>query len=321
LIEAFGLDSDQEIERLRFEQGSNFMSEQSFGAPSFSMNFSSGPVSGEGFGATPPPAGPGGPAPVEVPPPAPGGAPAAPAPATPAAPAPTAATRDKMYKTASSIMNGIYYEIIDDKFGFRTAATRFKSAAHEGFVKSLRPVTGRGYIGTISDTYEGLYGNLRSPVFGGESSYPLNYEALEDLKNHKYSENENIRFVVSKKIEKPQAKLFTSLEKKLYAMLTSLNMPYALYAQYSAGPTMDYQLDAAIPSLKIGLEADGEIWHNNQEKISKDKRRDSELASHGWIIVRFTDKELNDHPQDCINVLIQAIKRRTGSTNTDEDVI
>ena len=320
LIEAFGLDSDQEIERLRFEQGSNFMSEQSFGAPSFSMNFSSGPVSGEGFGATPPPAGPGGPAPVEVPP-APAGAPAAPAPAAPAAPAPTAATRDKMYKTASSIMNDIYYEIIDDKFGFRTAATRFKSAAHEGFIKSLRPVTGRGYIGTISETYEGLYGNLRSPVFGGESSYPLNYEALEDLKNHKYSENENIRFVVSKKIEKPQAKLFTSLEKKLYAMLTSLNMPYALYAQYSAGPTMDYQLDAAIPSLKIGLEADGEIWHNNQEKISKDKRRDSELASHGWIIVRFTDKELNDHPQDCINVLIQAIKRRTGSTNTDEDVI
>ena len=320
LIEAFGLDSDQEIERLRFEQGSNFMSEQSFGAPSFSMNFSSGPVSGEGFGATPPPAGPGGPAPVEVPP-APAGAPAAPAPAAQAAPAPTAATRDKMYKTASSIMNDIYYEIIDDKFGFRTAATRFKSAAHEGFIKSLRPVTGRGYIGTISETYEGLYGNLRSPVFGGESSYPLNYEALEDLKNHKYSENENIRFVVSKKIEKPQAKLFTSLEKKLYAMLTSLNMPYALYAQYSAGPTMDYQLDAAIPSLKIGLEADGEIWHNNQEKISKDKRRDSELASHGWIIVRFTDKELNDHPQDCINVLIQAIKRRTGSTNTDEDVI
>ena len=321
LIEAFGLDSDQEIERLRFEQGSNFMSDQSFGAPSFSMNFSSGPVSGEGFGATPPPSGPGGPAPVEVPPPAPGGAPAAPAPAAPAAPAPTAATRDKLYKTASSIMNGIYYEIIDDKFGFRTAATRFKSAAHEGFIKSLRPVTGRGYIGTISDTYEGLYGNLRSPVLGGESSYPLNYEALEDLSSHKYSENENVRLVVSKKIEKPQPKLFTSLEKKLYAMLTSLNMPYALYAQYSAGPTMDYQLDAAIPSLKIGLEADGEIWHNNQEKISKDKRRDSELASHGWIIVRFTDKELNDHPQDCINVLIQAIKRRTGSTNTDEDVI
>jgi len=88
------------------------MSDQSFGAPSFSMNFSSGPVTGEGFGATPPPSGPGGPAPVEVPPPAPGGGAAAPPPAAPAAPAPTAATRDKMYKTASSIMNGIYNEII-----------------------------------------------------------------------------------------------------------------------------------------------------------------------------------------------------------------
>jgi very-short-patch-repair endonuclease len=88
-------------------------------------------------------------------------------------------------------------------------------------------------------------------------------------------------------------------------------MPYPLYAQYSAGNTQDFQLDAAIPALRIGVEADGEIWHNNPEKIARDKRRDTDLASHGWIIVRFTDKELNDHPQDCINVIVNAIKKRS----------
>ena len=98
-------------------------------------------------------------------------------------------------------------------------------------------------------------------------------------------------------------------------------MPYPLYAQYSAGPTMDYQLDGAIPNLKIGIEADGEIWHNNPDKIAKDKRRDSELAANGWIIVRFTDKEINDHPQDCLNVLINVIKKRTGMGEGDSEYL
>ena len=70
----------------------------------------------------------------------------------------------------------------------------------------------------------------------------------------------------------------------------------------------------------IGVEADGEIWHNNFEKITKDKKRDSELANNGWIILRFTDKELNDHPNDCLNVIMQAIRKRTGeSQNPDEE--
>ena len=54
--------------------------------------------------------------------------------------------------------------------------------------------------------------------------------------------------------------------------------------------------------------------NNNPDKIAKDKRRDSELAVNGWIIIRFTDKELQDHPQDCLNVLINAIKKRTGQS-------
>jgi very-short-patch-repair endonuclease len=115
--------------------------------------------------------------------------------------------------------------------------------------------------------------------------------------------------------------MYTSLEKKLYSLLMSLNVPYPLYAQYSAGQTMDYQLDAAIPSLRIGVEADGEVWHNNPDKIAKDKRRDSDLATHGWIIVRFTDKELNDHPQDCMNVLINVIKKRTGVSTSGEIIL
>ena len=48
--------------------------------------------------------------------------------------------------------------------------------------------------------------------------------------------------------------------------------------------------------------------YNNFDKIAKDKRRDSELANNGWVILRFTDKELNDHPQDVLNVALSDIQ-------------
>lgn len=322
LIEAFGLDSDQEIERLRFEQGANFISDQSFGTPSFSLNLQSGPVTGQGFGAQP-----GGQMPLEPPmPQAPlgGGPGAAPAPPPPGpAPAPTASQQDKFYKIASSIINEIYDERMTSKLSKsgKRYASKFKSAAHEGYLKSISPVTGRGSLGPLPDTYDGLYGNIVEPIAGGHNSVPLNAEAYYKLQQLSRSEDNIVREVVAKKIERPQPQMFTSLEKKLYGMLMSLNMPYDLFAQYSAGPTFDYQLDAAIPNLKIGVEADGEIWHNNPDKIAKDKRRDSELASKGWIIVRFTDKELNDHPQDCINVLLSVIKKRTGAQNSEEEYL
>lgn len=296
LIEAFGLDPDQEVERLRFEQGANFMSDPNFGVPNFSFNLQSGPVTGQGFGAAQPGM-------------------AAPGMPSPETQMPTADTKLENYRIASSIVNEIYNErlkIREDRTINRTANKQFKSAAHEGFLKSLYPVSGRANVGPMPEEYDGLFGNLLSPVLGGVNSVALNYEANTELSLAAKSNDELMKTVIAAKKDNSQAQMFTSLEKTLYGLLLSMNMPYALYAQYSAGPSMDYQLDAAIPMLKIGLEADGGIWHNNPEKIAKDKRRDSELATHGWVILRFTDKELKDHPQDCINVILQAIKKRSG---------
>ena len=306
LIEAFGLDVDQEIERLRYEQGSSFMKESNFGNPSFSMNIQSGPVTGMGFGA----------APMGAPGMAPGMAPPA-AEATMGLTPPLASTKEQNYRLASTIINELYDEAVQHKnntIGKRFASKRFKSAAHEDFIKSIMPVTGRGMHGPIPENYDGLGGNLYVPFLGGDASEPLNFEAHFELRSIHASSDEEVRKVIAAKTEKQTPKLYTSLEKKLYALLMSLNMPHPLYAQYSAGPNFDYQLDAAIPSLGIGIEADGEIWHNNFDKITKDRKRDSELANNGWIIVRFTDKELNDHPNDCIKVLTNAIQKRTNHT-------
>ena len=316
LIEQFGLDPDQEIERLRFEQGSNFVQNPAFGNLDTNNGFQSGDVTGQGFGAgggdmgmgapgmgmtPPPPAGMGGMG---------GGMPGM----------PMANNSIQNYRLASSIMNELYYENLENNsslINVRVAGRRFKSAAHEGFVRSLSPVSGRGRLGSVPETYDGFGGVLSPLPFGGPYSKALNYAA--EYEQYSFANSEDTRNVyAAKKMEKPTTQMFTSIEKKLYGLLLSINLPYPLYAQYSAGPTMDYQLDAAIPTLKIGVEADGEIWHNNPEKIAKDKRRDIELASNGWVMLRFTDKELNDHPQDVLNVVMQAIRKKSGKSQAQD---
>lgn len=60
-----------------------------------------------------------------------------------------------------------------------------------------------------------------------------------------------------------------------------------------------YILDYAIPELKIDIECDGEAWH--KEGNSHDRKRNAYLKSKGWIILRFTGKEIKDNIQKCID--------------------
>jgi very-short-patch-repair endonuclease len=325
LIESFGLDPDQEIERLRFEQGSSFVNNPNIANTDMLTGFSSGPVTGAGFTGGPPTpdAGMGMGAPDMGMGAPPMGAPAPPPPA-PAPPTPTASSIEN-YRLASSVINDIYNEKLNShnkNTNNRLASIRFKSAAHEGFLKSITPVTGRGLLGALPSQYDGFGNKLKVADFGGEYSFPVNDAANYMFYSWQNSEDANIRSTFAKKkLNRPQAKMFTSLEKSLYNLLLSMNLPFSIYGQYLAGPTMDYQLDAAIPEIGLAIEADGEIWHNNPEKIARDKRRDIELSANGWTVLRFTDKELKEYSQDVINVISQAIRKKMGNSNTGDEVI
>ena len=89
----------------------------------------------------------------------------------------------------------------------------------------------------------------------------------------------------------------------------SLNLPLAFYAQYEAGPGKVYALDGAFPQIKLAVEADGEIWHNNPNKIEQDKQRDINLSQQGWTVLRFTDKEIEKQPRDVAMVIQQAMQK------------
>ncbi len=296
LVEEFGLNWDQEVERLRFEQGLNFVNSPE--VMNTDMNIGFGGVSGNGFGAglnqplTPGAAPAGGDfgAPMGGDlgaPPADMGA-AAPAPAPePPAPAATAAQIHTQYRFASQLMNEIYF---NQKTFSELNSTEYLSEVDKEINQKLA-VTGRSYVGEIPDDLEPVE-PWNVPFVG----VPMNYAA-----------SQGVRY--SKVKEKKMLHGYTGLEKKLYQIIMSLNLPYAFYAQFESGPGKAYVLDGAFPDIKLAVEADGEIWHNNPNKIQSDKDRDISLSRQGWTVLRFTDKEIEKQPRDVAMVIKQAISK------------
>lgn len=86
---------------------------------------------------------------------------------------------------------------------------------------------------------------------------------------------------------------------------------YKIYPQYrvSFGST-EYPIDFAIPHLKIGIEADGELFHSSPKQISRDKERDMKLNQAGWTILRFTDHEIEKKPSSVMSAIVKTIMQK-----------
>jgi len=62
--------------------------------------------------------------------------------------------------------------------------------------------------------------------------------------------------------------------------------------------------------LKIGLEADGEVFHSSTDQITKDKARDQKLAQLGWTILRFTEGEISDALPRVLGTVVKTIMQK-----------
>ena len=229
---------------------------------------------------------------------------------------------DKTYAETSRFVNAQYEHYMAGHkadMQVRTAGFKFKSAAHEAFLDSLRPVNGMGaqaVLGPLPDnmgTVLPIHGE--PPLLGGASADPKNLYALfEYMQVH--GEQWNPVRIAAKRGDKgqqmTQPHLFTGLEQKLYKMICSADIPFAFYAQYTAGPGQDYQLDGAFPALRLGIEADGETWHTAPEKIASDRKRDMSLTSSGWHILRFTEDEIDEQAPAVLQVISDTIRALTG---------
>jgi very-short-patch-repair endonuclease len=55
-------------------------------------------------------------------------------------------------------------------------------------------------------------------------------------------------------------------------------------------------LDLAYEELRVAIELDGAEFHDSPAARERDRRRDVELAAHGWVVLRFSARRLHDDP-------------------------
>ncbi len=77
----------------------------------------------------------------------------------------------------------------------------------------------------------------------------------------------------------------------------------------------DYALDFAIycHDGKIDVETDGDVWHSNPRRASEDNRRDNDLKTIGWRILRFNSSQVNEEIHEyCMPTIAENINRLGG---------
>lgn len=292
LLEQLEINYDQEVERLRYEQSATFMAPQA-------------PALGGGLPPLPAPGGL-------------GGGFAAPGPSL----APAAGNMTDNYKFASNII----HNLVTSRAQFAPAKpAKFINAAHKGFYESLLPLTGRGFVGELDKKFNNFdplmlktasvnsYDPICSPLnIWAQIEYDEN--APKEIKKIKTAQiqlevADNTKVAAATTQPTPAPKLFTKLEQALYNIILKLGLNMPLYAQFQAGPHNEYRLDAAFPSIKLGIEADHETFHAAPEQIQRDKQRDMNLAGQGWVILRFTDKQIRDKEQEIGQVITDTARR------------
>ncbi len=83
----------------------------------------------------------------------------------------------------------------------------------------------------------------------------------------------------------PQKKLFNALGDGWIA-----EYAVSLGGRIPGYPT-NYKLDIAKPDIKLGIEVDG-FSHVALERRAQDRKKDAMLNSLGWIVLRFTNKQI-----------------------------
>ena len=121
----------------------------------------------------------------------------------------------------------------------------------------------------------------------------------------------------AKTVDVQGRKLYTSIELSLLRELVKArqqgSIKHAIVPHFR--PTEKFgpqpiELDFAIPDVKVGIEADGVLYHSTLQQQKDDDERDAKLAQAGWTILRFTDHEIESRLRGCIDTIIKTVAQK-----------
>jgi len=96
----------------------------------------------------------------------------------------------------------------------------------------------------------------------------------------------------------------TWIEKRMSILLDKLGADYVF--QY---PILRYNVDFAIPALKIVIECDGGHWHQDKEK---DLIRQRKIEAEGWFVLRYSGAKINQCLEEIEGELSRVVCNHTG---------
>jgi very-short-patch-repair endonuclease len=104
------------------------------------------------------------------------------------------------------------------------------------------------------------------------------------------------------------------LEDRLWKELKRVKIP-AERQDFITANGSEYALDFAFYCVrgKLNVETDGDRWHSDPRRIPEDNKRDNDLETSGWKLLRFNALQLNHKMRDeCLHLIKKNIENLGG---------
>lgn len=95
-------------------------------------------------------------------------------------------------------------------------------------------------------------------------------------------------------------------EQRLRELIRKARLPLPVTNTHVDG----YEVDAFWPEHKLIVEVDGYDVHSTRAAFERDRRRDADLQSHGYRVLRITWRQLTDEPEALIALVSAALARQ-----------
>jgi very-short-patch-repair endonuclease len=103
----------------------------------------------------------------------------------------------------------------------------------------------------------------------------------------------------------------SALERRFVSLVRKAGLPRPLI-NTTIGP---YEVDFAWPEERVVVELDGWSAHGHRFAFERDRARDADLVARGYLVLRYTWRQLRDNPLLVATQIAQALAHRTTATS------